>query len=278
MSDSWHTGGLFGTGAYAYANGEVPVWDAAQGRFVPGSGGGGGGSPLTEQTTTATGTQHNFDLNSRNIFLRCTGAAPAFSGFTVMGAPPTAGDMVTIECWGTTAKCTYLDGGSSAANQILCPAVGGQIVGVFGRMQLIYDGTSAKWREAVIEPGAWITPTFSAADYTASGGGSWTVGAGDITTLLFQQRGRVLTVAWDISFTSVSGLPVALQRVIPGGLQAASVIYAPSLAAQSGVGTNGKCQVIPGTTIYYYRDLVGTAWADSVELTTIQGSFTFQVT
>lgn len=42
MGDTWKNGGLFGTGAYAYGDNDVPVWNAALGRFVPGTGGGSG--------------------------------------------------------------------------------------------------------------------------------------------------------------------------------------------------------------------------------------------
>lgn len=42
MADSYHTGGLFGSGIYAYLDGQIPVWDAALQRFVPSTPAGGG--------------------------------------------------------------------------------------------------------------------------------------------------------------------------------------------------------------------------------------------
>lgn len=37
MADNFHTGGLFGTGTYAFTDGQIPVWSTAAGRYVPGT-------------------------------------------------------------------------------------------------------------------------------------------------------------------------------------------------------------------------------------------------
>lgn len=143
----------------------------------------------SEQTTTATGAQNNFDLTERWTYLRCTGAAPVFSGFTVAGAAPQGGDRVTIECLGTTAKVTHQDAGSTAENRIICPSTNGQIVGANGRIELIYDTTTDRWREALVDPGGAITYTPT---WTGSGSNP-AIGAGTLTGS-YQQRGRVVWV------------------------------------------------------------------------------------
>lgn len=63
MADTWTFGGLFGTGAYAYADGDSPVWSAALRRYVPTaiSGGGTGdvvgpASAVDDQIATFDGT------------------------------------------------------------------------------------------------------------------------------------------------------------------------------------------------------------------------------
>lgn len=142
----------------------------------------------TEQTTTATGAQNNFDLTARFTYLRCTGAAPEFSGFTVATAAPQAGDTVIIDCLGTTAKVTHQDTNSTEANRIICPSTNGQIVGVSGRMVLVYDTTTDRWREALADPGAPITYTPT---WTGSGSNP-AIGNGTLTGR-YTQRG---TLVW----------------------------------------------------------------------------------
>lgn len=116
-------------------SGQLPVANGGTGSTT-------GAIPIV-QTTTATGTQADFALSAGTIVhLRCTGAAPSFSGF----ATGTTGRMVFIECLGTTAGVTDQDSGSSAANQVICPTTAGIVVGLGGWIVLIYDPTTAKWR------------------------------------------------------------------------------------------------------------------------------------
>jgi len=141
-----------------------------------------------EQTTTATGGQDNFDLDGSCTLLRCTGAAPNFTGFTVATAAPSAGDMVIVQCLGTTVKVTD-QATSTAANQIVCDSTQGQIVGVNGTILLVYDGTTTRWRASVLEQGAPITytPTWTAAAVNPA------IGNGTLTGR-YVQRGKTCWV------------------------------------------------------------------------------------
>lgn len=196
-------------------SGSSAVWAAAS-----------GGGTFTEQTTTATGTQNNFDLNAHLTYLRCTGAAPSFSGFTVLGSAPSAGDRVYIECLGTTAKVTHQDTNSTAANRVLCPSTFGQIIGVNGVMLLIYDATTSRWREHVLDPGAAIDHTFAAGDYTANNSMTWTVASGDVAIDKYIQRGATLQLFFTANTTTVGGTPSSeLRKAIPGGFTAASGLH-----------------------------------------------------
>jgi len=239
----------------------------------------GGGSP-TEQTTTATGAQANFNLSAAFTFLRCTGAAPVFSGFTVAGGAPSAGDRVLISCLGTTAKVTTQGAGSTEANRIIAPSTNGQIVGVNGLMLLVYDATTARWRESVVEPGAYINVTYASGDFTGNDSMTWTVDSGDLVVFSYQQRGNNLHIVVGVEASSVGGTPSSdLQIAFPAG-------FAPTYSGSStlfdvGFGIdNGTLETVrisaASTTINAIR-IAGTNWAASTNTTRVYVNHMFTV-
>jgi len=171
-------------------SGTAAVWSAPAG----------GGTP-TEQTTTVTGNQDNFSLSASFTVLRCTGAAPVFRGFTIGGSAPTAGARVIIQCLGSTsAKVAHQDANSTAANRIICPSTNGQIVGVDGCIHLVYDGTTSRWRQSYVDPGAWLDYTSTS---TITGWSSFTSGR---KFIFYRQMGKRIDVAWHLEGTSNSTL------------------------------------------------------------------------
>lgn len=182
------------------------------------------GGGFTEQTTTATGAQNDFDLGAHLTYLRSTGAAPVFSGFSVLGAAPSAGDRVVIDiaaAAGSTVKVLRSSGLSTLGNRILTPSTNGQIIGVGGRMDLVYDGADDMWREALITPGDMIAVPFNAADYTASGSMTWTLAAGDIVQDAYIQYGNLVTLISTLDTTTVGGTPsTELRKAFPAGFTA----------------------------------------------------------
>lgn len=140
----------------------------------------------TEQTDATTGAQNDVAPSAGAfVVIRCTGAAPIFSGFTG-GA---AGRQLLLECLGTTLKVVD-QATSSAANQIICESTQGQIVGVNGQILLTYDATTSRWRATVLNLGAPIA-------FTPTLGGSGGQSGQAYTTQLgrYQQQGRSVT-AW----------------------------------------------------------------------------------
>jgi hypothetical protein len=166
------------------------------------------GSPVT-QTTTLTGTQNNFDLGTKNTYLRCNNAsALVLSGFTVAGAAPASGDTVIIDNVGTsTVQVTDEAAGSTAANRVTCVSASGQIVGAGGRMHAVYDGTSSRWRLALIDPGAFIPVTYAAGNFTGQNLMTWTVESGDQVTYQYVQQGRRLHIQILIGTSTLGGTP-----------------------------------------------------------------------
>lgn len=184
-----------------------------------------GGAGAVEQSTSSTGAQANFDLTGRWTYLRCTGAAPVFSGFTVAGAAPTAGDMFLLECLGTTAQVTTQGGGSTAENRAICPSTQGQIVGVNGLMIGEYDGTTDRWRVKCIDPGAWIDVAHAGGNFTGNNSMTWTVASGDQVAFQYQQRGNRLDVHIHLETTTIGGTPsTILQITMPFTLANATTV------------------------------------------------------
>lgn len=154
-----------------------------------------------EQTTTSTGTQNDFSLSGKLTILRCNNAsALVFTGFTVGGAAPAAGDRVIIENIGSsTVKVTNQDAGSTAANRAIFPSTQGQILGASGSMTLAYDGTTARWRIVSVEPGEAIsyTPAWT------SNGAAPAIGNGSIAGA-YIQRGREVWFRFQFSLGGTS--------------------------------------------------------------------------
>ena len=227
---------------------------------------------LTEQTDASTGTINNFNLTSRQTHLRCTGAAPVYSGFTVLGSAPMAGDRIVMDCLGTTLRVLNQDTGSTAANRIITASTNGQILGFNGRMELIYDDTTDRWQEALIDPGAPIAVTFNAGDFI-SNVGTWVVASGDVTVFKYVQRGKLLSIFLTVNTSTVTGGPNALMVAIPGGFTPETGQQYGSLAP--GYDNNVFTPVVPNTAtsastthLRFNRSDFG-AWAASTDLTWI---------
>lgn len=229
-------------------------------------------SDLTLETSALTGAQNDFDLDAHWTYLRCTGAAPVFTGFTCVGLTPVSGDVVILECLGTTLKVSNQTG-STAANQIITESAAGQIVGLNGKILCVYDGTTSRWRASVMTPGAWITETFAAGNYTSSSG-TWTVAAGDEKVRRFQQRGTALSLILSVETSTVSGGQSFLQMALPGSFTAAST-NATSLGAvmasrdAGGIAEISQYLTTAASNVIKFQRTSGTAWSASVDATAV---------
>lgn len=230
-----------------------------------------------EQTTTATGSQNNFSLSASNTILRCTGASPSFTGFSVAGSAPTGGDRVLIICLGTSVHVAHANASSTDENRVNTPSLAGQIVGVDGMMLLVYDDTTNRWRETLLDPGAWITPTYTGGDYTASSG-TWTVDSGDVITLKYQQIGRALQVIFNLQTTSVSATPFAL-RFNAFGYTLTSALAGSFVYFEGGVwGVGSLLVAAAATTFTLAKDGGGsTNWTTETNAKMVEGSCVVEI-
>lgn len=161
-------------------------------------------------TSSATGAQNNFAPGlSGNTFVELTGAAPAISGL----AGGVTGQLVVFKNTGTgVATFLHQNGLSSAGNLFTNLVTSGPTpVAAGGWAAFIYDGSN--WMLVDHEQGAWITPAFSAANFTASGAMTWTVASGNVTTYKYRISGKTMQVGWFFQTTTIGGTPSFALRV-----------------------------------------------------------------
>jgi hypothetical protein len=225
-----------------------------------------------EETTIVTGSQNDFDLDGPFTYLRCTGAAPVFTGFTVAGSAPSAGDRVIIDCLGATSvKVAHQDNGSVAANRIICESTTGQIVGVGGRLLLVYDGTTDRWRATALSPGDWIAVTFAAGDFTASASMTWTVAAPDVTAFRYRQLGTLVQIDLIVEASTVGGTPSTyLQVTLPNGFATTAASRTFVLVDDNAGGiVGGFMDTTAAGTLLKFGRTAGANWSAATNATAV---------
>jgi len=158
------------------------------------------------QTTTLTGVQNDFALTPNCAVLRCANAAQLdITGFTA----GTDGQRLAVLVQGAAVVNTYHESlGSVAANRLFnfttsaTPGTSG--ASLVGRFDYIYVAANARWVLDAHEQGDWLASPYALANFTGSGGMTWGVGAGDMTTLRYWLRGRRLSVAFSLDLTSIT--------------------------------------------------------------------------
>lgn len=127
--------------------------------------------------------------------------------------------------------------------------------------------------------GVWVSPTFSAGDYTASGSMTWTVANGDVATYEYMINRKTMTVNFAINTSTVAGTPsTTLKIAIPASKVAAHQTY----NACGYFNDNGTVRpamvsvVVDGTTINIDRT-DGSNMTAATDSTYAKGSITFQI-
>ena len=235
----------------------------------------------TIETTTLTGTQDNFDLDAAFTHLRCNNAsALTFTGFTVVGSAPVAGNRLVIENVGSsTVRIADEDAGSTAANRIDTPSVRGQIIGAGGAITLLYDGTSSRWKMTSVEPGTPITVAYSAGDYTAQSG-TWTVESGDLLGFRYIQRGKMVTFIVNIDNSSVSATPSDLDIALPNsftGISFQQIHSAGRVVDNGGVHQGGIVALDASGTVIKVRRGDDANFSAATNNMDVAGNWTFEV-
>lgn len=144
------------------------------------------------------------------------------------------------------------------------------------RLTLLHNGTN--WVElARSQTGAWVTPTYSAGDYTASTG-NWTVDSGDVVTYAYKFTGNTMTVAFAIATSDVSATPATLRIAIPASKTATKTITTTGHGQDAGGGNEVLIlSVAAGGTVITIGRLSGNWTATSSDNTNVNGEITFEV-
>jgi hypothetical protein len=145
----------------------------------------------------------------------------------------------------------------------------------------VYDATvGGLWRMVDHEQGAWITPAYSAANFSAVGAMTWTVDAGDVVTLRYRLSGRTMQVSFQLNTTSVGGtLSNALYLLSGawGGFSAAAqVSNRLAYVTDNGAVVQAFARLNGATVCQLHKGDIAN-WVASTNLTTLDGSITFDV-
>lgn len=244
------------------------------------------GGSATEQTTTSTGTQNDFSLSASNTTLRCNNATDlTLTGFTIGGVAPAAGAIVTIVSVGAGNVFFSHQTGSTAAYRLINTVTSGgtPLAAGTGTATYVYDDTTDRWRLVSHKQGAFITPAFSAGDYTAGGTQTWTLASGDVSSFAYLLEGKALTLQWSLINTTIGGTPDAdLRRVLPNSFTVAATCG--SFYSFNNAGTTGVGEILFSTsanTLMTFRRAIlsgGTNWTGGTDNSDMRGMAKVEVT
>lgn len=229
----------------------------------------------TEFTTTSTGNIDDLDFSNADL-IRMNNASLATIRGLQAGDP---GQRVTIISMGAgQVDVNHQDTNSAAADRCVCFITTGptSLAAGVGTMELVYDGTTARWRVVDHFQGSYIIQTYNAGDFTAATG-TWTVDSADAQALKFYVSGRKLDITGALAATSVSATPNYLSLTLPQGYVAApatpknQTMGYLQYSDNGGTYTAGSAWVPNGTgitTIRFYTAGFGSAnWSASTNAT-----------
>ena len=244
------------------------------------------GGGVTVLITTATGVQTSFNPAPgiyNTTIIKCQNAANLeIRSFAPTLQPPYIGQRIRVECYGVRVDFRHLDAGSPAGTRLILQATAGATIlfGVYGWAEFVYFDNA--WVLTGHEQGAWVSQGYSAVNYFAVGGGSWTVDPADVLTQAFVLQGRTLTIQFSFVNTVVVAAP-ALAFLMPAGYISilGKLFVIPIVVNDVGAaGLTGGFAQIDGTGgsgaahIGLYR--FAGSWASS-SATNIFGNITFEV-
>lgn len=212
----------------------------------------------------------------------CTNASLAtisqFTGSAVAGA----------EVWVISAGAGQVDlsheiaGVGDSLHNVTTSAVTSLSAGV-GAAKYVYDATIQRWRMVAHQQGAWITPTFNAANYTASGTMTWVPDAGDIGVCKYLLDGRRLHVVFNGSTMTIGGVvstQLRLGKAAYGNFLAASSILLPRAIVNdnaAGVLTSCHVSVASGGSVINISKYTNANFTLSTNLTDLYFDIDFDV-
>lgn len=211
-------------------------------------------------------------LNNTSL-LTIDGMANGFDGQLVQFVAINTGQVDFAHASGASSAGNRLNNIVASAPTSLAPSGGGMAL-------YQYQSSLARWQLLEHEQGGWITPTFSAANYSTNAAATWTVTGGEEISRAYYLKGKTLTVASVLLGTSVSSsTATCLREVIPGGFNAIGSVYGVNTAFNNSVwllGTMRAQASAPTFLEFCYVDQTS-MWQTSVLSTNIYASLSFSV-
>jgi len=169
----------------------------------------------------------------------------------------TPGQILTVRNRGAgLLTLPFFSSGSLQANRFAnVVSSGPTILAGGGWAQFVYR---AWWEMIGYEQGQWITPAYSAADYFADSGMTWTVEAGDVVLAKYRLAGRTMNWAvWIyLSALSITTANQLVKRKLFGGLTSTGEFPFIATLSDNGVVATGLGST-SGTNINFYHDAGG---------------------
>ena len=143
--------------------------------------------------------------------------------------------------------------------------------------QQFYDQIDAAFAAAPVV-GQWTAVPYSAANFTAIGGMTWTVAAGDQVTFAYALINKVAILSLALVGTTIGGtVGSTLYVTLPGALLPTQNGYAWARVLNGGTSQSGLMYVVSGTARVEILLLAGGNWVAGTDNTLIQGSLIFAV-
>jgi len=146
--------------------------------------------------------------------------------------------------------------------------------GTAGQVLVMNAGATAPSYEG----GAWVTPTFSAGDFTASGSMTWTVEAGDVGTYAYHIVGKKMTVAFIINTTTVGGTPSnSLYIKIPASKVPTKAMKNTCIVYDGTAYAAGRVELGVAGTVLMILKMDSSNWTAGANDHYVQGEIEFEI-
>lgn len=141
---------------------------------------------------------------------------------------------------------------------------------------LTVDETVAMSSKLTI-PGAWVTPTFNAANFTAVEGVTWTVAEADCVSYSYTIMGKVMILNFFIDDSSVSADSSILYIAIPLSKVCTKTVFSPNIIKNNGTVEAGYCIIAAGQSVIQCYRPGAAVWTASTNNTRVTGQIIFEI-
>ncbi len=234
-----------------------PGADGADGEDgLPGPPGRDASKTTSTFTITTTGNVDDLDFQNADVIRLNNATLTTLRG---LKAGIYDGQQVTLVSIGAgQVNLSHQDTGSTAACRLIntVSSIKTPLAAGTGYATYAYDLTTARWRLVLHEQGAVIDIPYTSTDYTATGGMTWTVDAGDVTTFAYRLQGATMIYFVNIITCSIvaplsSTLLVALY---PVGVTVTKTCASGAQISDNGTAVPGSMQMIlPGSQLSFRR-------------------------